>query len=104
MVNYFSCCKTFFNITLNSDSVPKLLMDPKCKSAVITGGVSGIGLATASHLLNVGGRKVVIMGKDCCQGREAESFLNRSYGKDKAAFMKVDLLDLKGTEGVIVAI
>lgn len=74
-------------------------MDPKCKSAVITGGISGIGLATASHLLHAGGRQIVIMGKDCCKGREAETILNKNYGRNKATFMKVDLHDVKQTEG-----
>lgn len=74
-------------------------MDPKCKSAVITGGISGIGLAVASHLLHVGGRQVVVFGRNCCKGKEAESFLNKNYGRNKAAFMKVNLHDLKETEG-----
>lgn len=75
-------------------------MDPKCKSAVITGGISGIGLAAASHLLQVGGRQIVIMGKDCCKGKEAETMLNKCYGRNKATFMKVNLHDLKQTQGI----
>lgn len=74
-------------------------MDPKCKSAVVTGGISGIGLATASHLLHVGARQVVIMGTNCCKGKESETFLNKTYGRNKAHFMRINLHDLKETEG-----
>lgn len=74
-------------------------MDPKCKSAVVTGGISGIGLAAASQLLHLGGRQVVIMGTDCCLGKEAENLLNCNYGRDKANFIKVNLNHLQQTEG-----
>lgn len=75
-------------------------MDPTCKTAVITGGISGIGLAAASHLLHVGGRQVVIMGTNCCKGKESETFLNKTYGRNKATFLKTNLHDLKQTEGI----
>lgn len=74
-------------------------MDPRCKSVLITGGTTGIGLASALRLLSAGARKVAIVGKSSKSGHDAAQFLNNSCGKDKALFVKADLAKTDEIEG-----
>ncbi|KAI4471339.1 15-hydroxyprostaglandin dehydrogenase [nad(+)] [Holotrichia oblita] len=65
----------------------KMEMDPACKTALITGGDTGIGFAMASHLLKANAKHVVITGTNTCHGREAVHKLNSAFGKNKATFI-----------------
>lgn len=65
-------------------------MDLKGKTAVITGGTSGIGLATASCLA-AQGAKVVIAGRDAERGEQAAHALG-SEGHD-VSFVQTDVAD-----------
>lgn len=74
-------------------------MNIKCKSAIITGGTSGIGLATATKILAAGARKVVIIGRHACRGAEAETFLNNCFGRKRAKFILANLANVKQVDG-----
>lgn len=56
--------------------------------AVVTGGVSGLGFATASHLVERGG-KVVLLDIDDAKASEAV----QSLGADRAAYIRTDVTD-----------
>ncbi|KAJ8931872.1 hypothetical protein NQ314_015138 [Rhamnusium bicolor] len=84
----------FHNATSKASTSCKekqVLLDPNCKTAVITGGAEGIGLATAHQLLCAKAQNVALLGLDAEVGLEAVNILNCSYGKDKAAFYKCDV-------------
>ncbi|XP_031348230.1 15-hydroxyprostaglandin dehydrogenase [NAD(+)]-like [Photinus pyralis] len=66
-------------------------MDVGCKVAIVNGGASGIGLAAASQLLCAGARNVAITGDDLISGKEAEKFLNSTYGMGKAMFINCNI-------------
>ena len=62
------------------------------KVAVITGGTSGIGLATAARLLSEGAR-VVVAGRDAQRGRSATEALAAIAGADRVVFQATDVTD-----------
>ncbi|XP_064211784.1 alcohol dehydrogenase-like [Tribolium castaneum] len=63
----------------------------ECKVAVITGGAIGIGVACAKSLLENGARGVMLGDIREKEGKELAAELNKTYGKDKALFMKCDV-------------
>uniref|UniRef100_A0A224XGQ0 Putative 15-hydroxyprostaglandin dehydrogenase n=1 Tax=Panstrongylus lignarius TaxID=156445 RepID=A0A224XGQ0_9HEMI len=65
-------------------------MDPKCKIALVTGGTTGIGFATAQELLCNDLYRVVLTDMDTCKGKEAVEKLNSQHGEHKACFMQLD--------------
>ncbi|KAB0796311.1 hypothetical protein PPYR_10372 [Photinus pyralis] len=78
-------------------------MDVGCKVAIVNGGASGIGLAAASQLLCAGARNVAITGDDLISGKEAEKFLNSTYGMGKAMFINCNINCTAQFEGAFEA-
>lgn len=74
-------------------------MNPQCKSAIITGGTSGIGFAAATKILAAGARRVVIVGRQICRGQERETLLNNTFGKNRAKFIQANLANVKKIDG-----
>jgi NAD(P)-dependent dehydrogenase (short-subunit alcohol dehydrogenase family) len=74
----------------------------KDQVAVVTGGTSGLGLAAAIHLINLGAAEVIISSRNVTHGQEAlESIDKGTNGKSKG---KVTMLELDMTKyGSVVA-
>lgn len=68
-----------------------ILLSPDCKTVVITGGVGGIGYATAHQLLCDNAKKIALLGTDTKKGLESVNYLNCSFGKSRATFFKCDV-------------
>ncbi|KAF6203280.1 hypothetical protein GE061_003698 [Apolygus lucorum] len=66
-------------------------MDLHCKLAVITGGATGIGFATAQQLLCSQIYRVILADCHCDDGRKAAENLNKEHGKHKACFIQMDV-------------
>jgi NAD(P)-dependent dehydrogenase (short-subunit alcohol dehydrogenase family) len=64
-------------------------MDLTGKTAVVTGGTSGIGRAVALLLANRGA-EVMVVGRDRARGAETEAALRRASG-GIGAFLRADL-------------
>jgi NAD(P)-dependent dehydrogenase (short-subunit alcohol dehydrogenase family) len=71
------------------------------KVALITGGASGIGRATAVRLATEGAR-VIIVDRDVEQGTQTASRINQEGGA--AVFMEVDLADDKAIEAMATTV
>ena len=67
-------------------------MEIKDAVAVITGGASGLGLATAKALLDEGA-KVVLLDLPSSAGQDVAKALNSEFGGDRAAFAPADVCD-----------
>jgi NAD(P)-dependent dehydrogenase (short-subunit alcohol dehydrogenase family) len=68
------------------------------KRCVVTGGSSGIGLATARWLLEAGAR-VAICARGAARLGDAASVLRRDFGADRVIDMPVDVLDTQAVQG-----
>ncbi|CAH1115535.1 unnamed protein product [Psylliodes chrysocephalus] len=73
------------------------------KVALITGGANGIGLNFAKALLSKGLKGVTLADVNENAGIEAEEELNKTYGKDKAFFVKTDVVNYKEFEAAFKA-
>ncbi|BGP20880.1 hypothetical protein JCM10213_003378 [Rhodosporidiobolus nylandii] len=62
------------------------------KTAVVTGGASGIGLGITEHLLEQGAR-VVVGDVNVAQGQKVVAGLNEKFGADTAAFCETNVTD-----------
>ena len=51
------------------------------QTAVVTGGTSGLGLATAVHLLRLGAAEVIISARDAARGRNAAAHITAEASK-----------------------
>ena len=67
-------------------------MEIKDAVAVVTGGASGLGLATAKALLGEGA-KVVILDLPSSQGAEIATDLDAAFGGDRVRFAAADVTD-----------
>ncbi len=73
------------------------------RSALITGGTSGLGFAVAARFLDEGA-SVVITGRDEALGHQAEARLRASAGTDdRAWFVRADAADASAVEGSVAA-
>ncbi|BET03026.1 Dehydrogenase [Nesidiocoris tenuis] len=79
-------------------------MDLYCKSALITGGASGIGLATADELLCNQLYRVILADCNCEEGKKSTEMLNDKYGENKACFVHLDVRKQEDFEEVFVQI
>ena len=68
------------------------------KTALVTGGTSGIGLAVARELLS-GGARVAILGRSEARGKAAEAELGEG-----ARFFRCDVGDAEETKKAISAV
>lgn len=71
------------------------------KVAIITGGTSGIGLATALEFLNEGAEAVLIVGRDEERGKDAIEYLRTNHSESADGimeFFKCDVTDVKDIE------
>src|SRR6266478_1901123 len=75
-------------------------MDPKGKVAVITGGASGIGRATAQRLATEGAA-VMIADLDEVMGAETIGLIDAAGGR--AAFVKADVTDEAQSKAMLEA-
>ena len=75
-------------------------MDPKGKVAVITGGASGIGLATAK-LLAANGARIVIADLQQEAGDAAAREIEARLGRGKARFVRTDVTKREDLQGMI---
>ncbi|KAJ9592841.1 hypothetical protein L9F63_015484, partial [Diploptera punctata] len=66
-------------------------MDPNGKIALVTGGASGIGLATAKELLQQGVQGLSICDVNVTKGETEVKQLQQEFGKSKAIFIKTDV-------------
>lgn len=53
------------------------------QTAVVTGGTSGLGLATAVHLLRLGAAEVIISARDAARGRDAAAQITSEASRDE---------------------
>ncbi|CAH1116662.1 unnamed protein product [Phaedon cochleariae] len=68
-----------------------MVFEIRGKHALITGAAAGIGLAYAVELMKNGLAAVVIADIDAKNGAEAATMLNKTYGANKAFFIKTDV-------------
>lgn len=86
---------------LKSCKERKVITDPSCKVAVISGGSGGIAVATGRQLLCEKANHILLLGLDTAKGLEAVNSLNCSFGKNKCTFMKCDISKEKEIEDVL---
>ncbi|XP_044730472.1 15-hydroxyprostaglandin dehydrogenase [NAD(+)]-like [Chrysoperla carnea] len=63
--------------------------------ALVTGGASGIGLATVEQLLENNAREVYIVDINQENGENALKTLGKKYGNDRVKFLKLDVTNLE---------
>ena len=73
-------------------------MQPENVKALITGGVSGLGLGVAEHFVAHGG-KVALFDVNADKGAQAVAAL----GKDKAVFLRTDVTDEEGVRANVAS-
>ncbi|XP_076474809.1 alcohol dehydrogenase 2 [Bombus vancouverensis nearcticus] len=73
------------------EKLPKPILEPSCKNAIVIGGSEGFGFAAADHLLCKGARVVVVADDDPIEGKIAVKKLCDSYGKNRALFVHYDV-------------
>lgn len=78
-----------------------VLLNPDCKTALITGGVGGIGFATAYQLLCDKAKQVALIGTDTKKGADAVNYLNCTFGKSKAMFFKCNVKSKSDVEQTV---
>ncbi|KAK6070560.1 short-chain dehydrogenase reductase [Seiridium cupressi] len=65
------------------------------QTAVVTGGTSGLGLASAAHLINLGATEVIISSRNPSRSRKALEELEKITGgksKDKVRVLELDMV------------
>ncbi|XP_069687824.1 15-hydroxyprostaglandin dehydrogenase [NAD(+)]-like [Periplaneta americana] len=102
MTNAFSCysLKQHKHRDTKRNASDDVIMDPKCKVAIITGGATGIGLAAACHLLKHGAKHVVINGPNRQEGEATEEGLASEFGEDKVTYCHGDVNDAEHFESL----
>ncbi|XP_060522287.1 15-hydroxyprostaglandin dehydrogenase [NAD(+)]-like [Cylas formicarius] len=75
-----------------------MVFEVKDKVALITGGASGIGLRYAKELLKQGAKGVVLADIDPDFGATALAEIDNEFGKNKAIFVKTDVIDIQQFE------
>ncbi|XP_044730590.1 dihydroanticapsin 7-dehydrogenase-like isoform X2 [Chrysoperla carnea] len=72
--------------------------------ALVTGGASGIGLATVEQLLENNARVVYIADIDAENGENIVKTLVKKYGNDRVKFLKLDVMQLEEFQNVFETI
>ncbi|PVH84573.1 NAD(P)-binding protein [Cadophora sp. DSE1049] len=67
---------------------------------LITGGTSGLGLATAVHFLNLGASKVIITGRTLAKGEAAKKSIEAQVHLEDAGEVEVRVLDMSTFAGI----
>lgn len=69
----------------------------KGKNVLITGGNTGLGLASAVHCMNFGAKLVIITSRDSAKGDAAKAFIKaQTSGKGTVRVMHLDMSTLQG--------
>ncbi|KAH6645802.1 hypothetical protein BKA67DRAFT_86297 [Truncatella angustata] len=71
------------------------------QTAVVTGGTGGLGLAAATHLINLGASEVVISSRNPSRSRKALEALEKATGGKSSGKVKVLELDMESYESVV---
>ncbi|KAK0107279.1 hypothetical protein ONS95_003979 [Cadophora gregata] len=69
-------------------------------TVLVTGGTSGLGLATAVHFLNLGAAKVTITGRTLAKGEEAKKSIETQVHVQDAGEVEVRVLDMSTFVGI----
>ncbi|PSN50784.1 15-hydroxyprostaglandin dehydrogenase [NAD(+)] [Blattella germanica] len=75
-------------------------MDPKGKTALVTGAVQGIGLAITKELLRQGVKGVSVCDVNAMKGMIVIQELQEEFGKERVIFIKTDVTNEKEVEGI----
>lgn len=76
----------------------------KGQAAVVTGGTSGLGLAAAVHLVNLGADEVLITSRDSARSKEALATLEKETGGRSKDVVRIVELNMNRYDSVVALV